>query len=656
MHPILNTFLFSLATGILLFLPGWILLRLFFRKTASFFPLEALIFSFGISVGLIDFLMILIGKLHIRIDIFSIMLGIFLVLGMLFLVAWLVERKQKNTGNQPIEHAASLPFTRRQGWLFMLLLGLTLLIKVIYLMHAVLPTATDLGHHMYWSKLIATTGTLPAYAKQEIITDTNNIYQLTDPQPIADFIIGEHLPFAAINMFVKLDFLSAFPVILLLLVNMLSVLTLFMLALRFAANMASPFLSHKVFTPHNIALMALFFFGPLYTLASPEAKFVSGGVVGNTFGNFFIPLIFLILFRALKEKRPGFLALAFFLVFTLAYTHHLSTLMLLFVLVVSLLMYSFAHFSTWRTLFFSWWKLILSPGPLLVASFCVAFFFLVAMPTYIETNAVGTVLGAPTKNTRTGLSFLQITSSSGSARVATGLVGGCLIFALGKQRRYAGAFLIGWSVILFVMTLHPEWLFIDIPSNRIVTYFSFPIGLLAAFATIAFFATLRNQAVQFRIPSVLILLSSLTFFVFAAGDGSLDNNQTLLPNSKALGALQTFAASRYLAANTTPEDIILKDHNYIAADAWMKLFFLRDYAYPLSRGFFKRYEDNPNREQCTLSMISIPNTESGKKCYDDLNTRFVVINPHLDTTQFEKSQQFSRIYVSNDIHIYERKN
>jgi hypothetical protein len=87
----------------------------------------------------------------------------------------------------------------------------------------------------------------------------------------------------------------------------------------------------------------------------------------------------------------------------------------------------------------------------------------------------------------------------------------------------------------------------------------------------------------------------------------------------------------------------------------MKLFFLRDYAYPLSRGFFKRYEDNPNREQCTLLMISVPNTPRGEKCYNDLGVDFVVVNPHIDTTQFKKSDSFSRIYASDTVDIYKKK-
>jgi hypothetical protein len=65
------------------------------------------------------------------------------------------------------------------------------------------------------------------------------------------------------------------------------------------------------------------------------------------------------------------------------------------------------------------------------------------MPTYIETQAVGTALGTPTKTTRTGLSFYQITFSSGEARVAT-MVPGELIARKGDDEYFlhvAGGFL-----------------------------------------------------------------------------------------------------------------------------------------------------------------------------------------------------------------------
>ncbi|MDD2766408.1 MAG: hypothetical protein PHH40_01420 [Candidatus Moranbacteria bacterium] len=650
-----DTLLFFIALGILFFLPGWILLRLIWGKTI-YTSLESLLFSFGISIGMIDFLLIALGTWHIHLNIFSLLLGIFVCLGVVMSISRLINRRSRKSEQDVVAKIQKIPsFSKQQGWLFVIIFGLTIFIKTIYLTDAVLPTATDLGHHMYWSQSIALTESLPFYAKQGIETNVLGTYMLTDPQPIADFIIGEHLPFSAINMFVGLDFFSAFPVLFLFFINILSLLTLVMLALRFSAGMKNAFLSHQVFTPQNIALMTLFLFGPLYTLASPEAKFVSGGVVGNVIGNFFIPLIFLALFRALKEKQSSFLALALFLIFTLAYTHHLSTLILFFGLFAALFVYSIAHYEKITAVLFSWWRLFAKPAPILTLLFCIIFFFGIAMPTYIETNAVGTALGTPTKSTRTGLSLLQIDNATGQARVAIAFSGVLLFILLRAYRRYAFALLLGWFTILLILSFHPEWLFINIPSNRIVTYLSFPLGLLTAFSAVAFFATLRGSTSHFRLPSIFILLISATFFVFVTADGSFDNNQTLLPKDKALGVLQTFNASRFLATNSTADDIVVKDHNYITADSWMKLFFVRDYAYPLSRGYFKRYEDNPNREQCTSLMISVPNTVAGKKCYSDLSVRFVVINPRFDTAQFEKSTEFSRIYASDDIHIYERK-
>lgn len=653
MNILFDTVLFFFALSVLFFFPGWSVLRLTFRNTVLFSPFETLIFSFGIGVGIIDFLMILLGKMHIPFTVFSLMFGLFVIIGIIFALSEIFFVKRQSI-ILPSTTAPKLSFTKLQSTLFLLLFALTLFIKVIYLSHAVLPTATDLGHHMYWSKIIAVTGTLPLYAKQNIITK-DNTFLLTEPLPIPDFIIGEHLPFSAIHILTSLDFLSAFPILFLLLIDILSLLTLVVLTLRIATNTESAFFSQKTFTPQNVALMTLLFFGPLYTLSSPEAKFVSGGVVGNIFGNFFIPLTLLALFRSLKEKKSSFLALTFFLLFTLAYTHHLSTLMLLFGLVTFISVYSIAHLSNLREIFYSWRHLLLSPVPLIVFVCSILFFFFVAMPTYIETNAVGTALGTPTKTTRTGLSFFQMDKSIGSARTAFGIIGLLLFFFLRKYRRYNEAILISWGIILLIMTLHPDFLFINIPSNRIVTYLSFPLGILSAFALTAILSAMKNSPAKLRLPSIFILLIFLSSFVFILSNGSVSNNETLLPQSKALLALQTFSVSSYLEKNSTKEDKILKDHNYITADAWMKLFFLRDYSYPLSRGFFKRYEDNPNREQCTRLMISTPNTESGKKCYTDLSVRFVIINPHLDTAQFEKSHDFSRIYVSDDIHVYARK-
>ncbi len=88
----------------------------------------------------------------------------------------------------------------------------------------------------------------------------------------------------------------------------------------------------------------------------------------------------------------------------------------------------------------------------------------------------------------------------------------------------------------------------------------------------------------------------------------------------------------------------------------MKLSFLQGYTYPLSRGYFKRYEDETKpREQCTLWMIAIPNTPKGIQCFDETHVNIIVVNPHFDSVQFKKSDAFSSIYQSNDIAVYVRK-
>jgi len=635
-------------------IPGFLMRKALFRNPENGVSLwETLILSFGGSIGLVIFSMIIVGKLGIRFTPLSLLLAfagaaLAVALPLLFFQRTLTKNPETRSKASP-----GLSFSRKQSALFVLIIAVTILIKTLYLSHAILPTATDLGHHLYWAKLVSDTGSLPVYEEREIVTDPSGSYRISEPQAIADFIIGEHLPFSALNILTGASFFSAFPVVFLALINLFSLLALATFAFRAAQGLRNSHFDKKLFSAENIFLATLFLFGPLYTLASPQEKFVSGGVIGNTFGNFFIPLILLCYYRAFRGKDPRFLGLAFFFTFTLAYIHHLSTFILLFVLAGGALWYILFHLRTLPAVLKDWFRLMLAPFPLAILLSAGLFFFLVAMPTYIETSAVGTAVGTPSKATRTGLTFYQVSFSSGETRVALGLAGLLGLALLPWRKRYASAFLIGWAGMLLAMTLHPEWLYVDIPSNRIGAYLSFPLGVLAAFALVGIFSFRSGKGQS--LPPTLAALAFTSLFVFALGSGSYDNSGTLLPQSKAEAALATFHASGYLAKNTSPEDIILKDHNYIeASDAWMKLFFMRGYTYPLSRGFFQRYEDNPDREQCTLLMISVPNTPKGEKCFDDTGTSIVVVNPDYDATQFDKSSRFSKIYASKYIAIYRR--
>ena len=68
---------------------------------------------------------------------------------------------------------------------------------------------------------------------------------------------------------------------------------------------------------------------------------------------------------------------------------------------------------------------------------------------------------------------------------------------------------------------------------------------------------------------------------------------------------QTYQASEYLSQRALSEEQLLKDHIYLAGDTWIKLFFMLDYRYPLSRSYLRRYNDPVKpRETCSQCQIS----------------------------------------------------
>ena len=638
MTPIFNTFLFFIALSIMLG-SGYALWRFFFVAGESYLRIEALLFSFVLGIALIDFSMIVVGRAGIPLG-----GGIIALTLLIPIAAGIAYRKRFSPRAPLIDERHVLPLTRskRHRTVFLLLFALTLGIKTLYLSDAIVPTATDLGHHLYWAKTIVETRALPDYQESEVIDEPGNIH-IADPAPIADFIIGEHLPLAAISFMTGANFFSAFPVVFLLIINLMSLFALVVLAYRLVDGSSLK----RLVSPELAALSALFLFGPIYTLASPQAKFVSGGVIGNIFGNLFIPIILLLFLRAFQEKNPRLLGLGFVFTFALAYTHHLSTLILLYALAGIGLCVIISHIGSFKSLWRDLIATCLKPTPVIVALLAVAFFFLVAMPTYIETHAVGTALGTPTKVTRIGLSFDQITSTTGDARFAIGIVG-LILAAMIFRRSLTASLILGWTGMLFCMAYRPDWLFLNIPSNRIGTYFSFPMGIAGSIGL-----AWMVMAVSQQRRNLLMLPLASIMIVFMLSSGFADNGQSLLAAPKSAEALETFAASRYLAYRIDSDDVVLKDHNYIVADAWMKHFFMRDYFFPLSRGYFSRYESS-DREHCTLDMIAIPNTPRGQECFAGTGTNYVIVNPRFDAPQFEKSPGFSRVYASDKIHIYAR--
>jgi hypothetical protein len=496
---------------------------------------------------------------------------------------------------------------------------------------------------MYWAKIITTNGNLPRYEKVNIGSD----FTIQKPEPIADFIIGEHLIFSVIALASGSDFISTFPSLILFLVHIMSILTLFILTLLFFRNI--PY-------GESVALLVLFLIGPLYALASPQAKFVSGGVIGNTIGNLFIPLAIFFYIRAFTEKKASMLAWAFFVSFGLAYTHHLSTFVFIFIILFSLLIFAAINFKQLFREMHEWLKIFIRFAPLAVLISGIIFIIFVYTPTYLNSSAIDTAVGTPSKESRAGLTLHQLKMTAGEARFVFAILGLAALFLLRKAEKYKQAFLFGWIGSLIAMSLFPNWLFIDIPSNRIASYVVFPASIFAAYLFVRFFVFLRNNHNYNKnfLGSTFILIIFVIFALFIATDGLRDNSKTLTNNTSIGKSLQAYAASEYLSSFVTSQDMILKDHVYLSGDTWIKLFFMQDYNYPLSHVNLKRYTDAPNREQCTNLMISMPSSREAKNCFAGTKTNFIMINPSKDGAQFNRLKNFWQVYVSDDTGIFYR--
>ncbi len=624
---ICNQTLFYVSVVLTLFLPGYFLLLAIFGKRKIFFSLEVFVVSFGLGLVCLNFLFFLYAFFEIPITRFSSLAGI-----ALFSIACFVTHKAREFPRQKKANQISEDFSFSPGRFFLILaiLFLSFFIRHEYLTETISPNATDLGHHMYWSKWMAENHRLPDY------------------EGMPDFIIGEHIVFGVISLISGSDFFSAFPTVTLFLFNLLGVLAVFILALR-------------IFKNKNIAVLALFFLGFFYAISSPQAKFVSGGVVGNIMGNFLMPLAFYFYYRAFSffEKNQSapppadtkiFFSLAIFITLGLFYTHHLSAFIFIFIVFFFTVFFFFSFWKNFKTAFFWFAKIIFSRQTLALFALGLIFFLFILTPTYMEEKSVKTAMGSPSKETRVGLTFTNLISSIGESRLALGLTGLLMFLIFLKENRTGYILLFAWGTAIYLMSTKPHFLFVDLPSNRVGSYLSYPLSLSGAYALVSLFYLAKKSLPRFLAVGIFFGLS-----IFILSGGIFDSAGSFKGKSDFENMAQTFRASQYLAEKSVPSDKILKDHNYLNGDAWIKLFFMRGYKYPDSRGYFKRYEDKTKpREMCTLLMISFPESKESEKCFEETQTNFIMINPSFDSQQFKKSDFFDQVYSSPHAAIYYR--
>ena len=638
-------FLFYLSAGIVLFLPGYVFLLTVFGKKKIFGNIEKLIISFAGSIILIDFLMLLLGKTGISFTRFSILATI----GLFTAVCLAIYCFRKKQSEDETQENKSDKFSKNQAVAIIAIVVLTILIKTFYLTDTILPSSTDLGHHMYWSKMISETGKIPDYVQKDIISQDGN-FLIGPPKPISDFIIGEHLIFSAISLISGIGYISYFPVIILYLINIFGLLGIFILSLR---------LFEKSRHTKNIAILSLFLVGPLFAIAPPQSKYTGGGVIGNTIGNLLIPLSLYFYIRAFREKNALFLFVALLFSMGLFYTHHLTALLFLMVFALTVVFSLLNNFKDIKNLVVSWLKMIFSAPVISFLVFAGLFALFVYTPTYLQNQAVSTVISEAVKQEHQGLTLTQFKFTVGEPRFTIGMIGLVALGAFFWQQRkkrieYYFIILSAWIIPIALIALKPDLVGVSIPSARIANYGVYPLSILAAFGFMHVFSRLKNDGGLFIKKSLLFpaLILVSTFVIFS---GSYDNAQNAKKTADPQKVVETFHASQYASARKDQFQQILHDHIYLTADSWIKLFFMRDYNFPIYRANLDRYENGIDRkETCTLSMISNPDSPESIKCFENLKINGIIVNKKIDEPQFRKTENFWQIYSSEDVNIYYR--
>lgn len=633
MDFIIGQLLFLGALVVALILPGWAWVFLLEQKGKFLTLAEKIALTVTLSIVTVDFLMIVLGRVGIPLTALSVGVGIVLVSGAVFGYArWMgVKEEQKAQASK-----------QKMSVLFLLVFALAVCIKMVYFVPNIVPSSTDLGHHSFWVQKIVSEQKLPVYEERDIVTESDGDFAIGEPEPMSDFIIGEHLVLSAVSMLSGKPVVSGFAMITLFAIHIATLFAVYALARR---------MFEKKSYAETVGIWALFFFGVLYALGQSQMRYVTGGAVGNVLGNLFIPVTFLVLLLSLRKKRADLAVTAIGMVFALVYTHHLSTLIFAVSLAGALAILLVVNRRIFTENVF---PILKSPLVLSMMALCGVFFFLFYTPSYITNMAVSNVVGAPQNEEHLGFSFLQLSRSVGESRMALGLLGAGLLLLSWKTRRSEEmAILLSWAGLLSFLVLFPHLAHIDLPSARVANYIVFPLAILSGFAMVA----ITRLASRFAGLSSRASAGAIFFMVviFSYG-GFLDNDVFMKPRvSQTERSLSVFSVGKYSAEHIPVGAVVMHDHINIPGDAWIKLFFNRDYNYPFYRALLFRYERADDRqEKCTLYVISEPNSKASKKCQEELNIRAVIVDEKMDGQQFQHFREYDKVYSDAFQGVYVR--
>ena len=636
------------------YLPGFE--RSFLRRYLYF------IFSGATGLILLDAVVMLLAKLNLALSFDNYFMSFSALNVILILVNLWVERSGKLVRKETK--------TEKHQWFYLLIVLLFLvsvIVRTVFYLPDVVPQDTDLGHHMYWSQLFVQKEAFPNYDTPEVIE-------------------GEHMIFAVLSKVTGITLLSALPLIILSFYNLVMILGLALSVLVLSGN-------------RKIALWSLFFSGIYFAIDPPQARYVKGGVIGNTFGNFFTVLVFLLVFmfvrywlgkyfklnQTKKDEVKSALASLFSLMLVIIagsfYTHHLSTLLMGISLIFSV--------AVWLGLTFFWIirniggtfsalgqflkNMLFAPKLLITLGVVLIFPLLIYMPHYLLSQAIDTVTQVPIKDTHQGLPLETLSNKTGWLRLifALGAIGFFVMFGISSlvsKTKYLKniklvkinleidtvtislAFLIlGWALPLFILSFYPSLMQIDLPSQRIVNYLVFPVIILAAGSATIIYDKLKNNISKRFFKAVAIILGFALLW-----EGTADFRGVYkMGENKFQEAVEIYSVSRYLAASTSDDARILKDHRTISGDSWIKFFFLRGYDYLVSRTYDYKYNAIDSKlDPCTREMIIVPGSSLSRMCYGQTGINYVIVKPAGDEYLFWKDEEFNAIYLNDDIAVF----
>ncbi|MBM3256127.1 MAG: nicotinamide mononucleotide transporter [Candidatus Moranbacteria bacterium] len=660
-------------------LPGYLLTRLIFPpeqlgELASFYSKQTgniiqryfyYIFAPALGLILLDAAVLFLDRMKVDLGFWQLFLAFLAINAGLFAIDGLKNRREKKETQETL-------LNRRFFWFFAAIWVASVAIRAVFYLPDVVPQDTDLGHHMYFSEWIFQQERLPEYDTSEVV-------------------VGEHLVFAVLSKLSGVSILSALALLILAFYNLLSVVALYFISLALSSN-------------QKIALLALFFSGIYFAVDPPGARYIKGGVVGNTFGNLFIALIFLLVFmffrwffhyckksevRTHPRKLVAPLFSLFLVIFAgLFYTHHLSTFLLLIMLILVFAFFLALPFAlkrkeakaNLRKIGLILKNLFLAPRFLFTLAIIVLFPLFIYLPYYLKEQAVETVIGTPVKDTRIGIQLDEAPGKFGLARTVFALVGLgyvilYLLYAASKrftfvrqsaflrrlresyQKRNSLFFLMyflvffGWFLPLSILSFFPQWVKIDLPSRRVINYQIYPVIAFSALGAYLAFRLLANRIKSrkmFAAVAGLVLAGVLW-------DGTSDFRAVYSGKNKFEDAVALFHASGYLAGNTPRDAVIIKDHRSIAGDSWIKFFVMRGYDYFLSRTYDYKYGSVDSKlDICTKETVDLPASDPATDCFGQKGINYVVLKPQGDDFLFWKEKDFKSIYFNDYIVIFKR--